>query len=172
MRIIGIPIHILNWVLITTSTGLAWATYAYFSPQKTGITLVDNTSDMFLAVAILLSICFISLTLLTFIYTLRFKDMTTISSSLFFLIWILMATATAVAWVSDTGVIPSNLTLQYDYSLPTAIMTSIALFFYSIYFILELYPFIRRMEIDNNKTKKVSKKVSGKGKKVSGKGKK
>lgn len=80
----------------------------------------------------------VALTIQVIFYTVQFRNMGAMSASLFFLEWILIAISTIVYWL-----ISNPTTVKDNYLLVGAITSTVALFLFTVYFGMEIYPFFQ-----------------------------
>jgi hypothetical protein len=154
-KFVGFPLSIIMWVLLAVSVGFCWAYFGEVHGKNKSFSgsdkqIIDNADTASLTASILSSIALVSLTIQMFSYTLQFRKMGPISASLFFIEWILIAVSTTVLWlISNPEQVKDN------YLLTGAITSTVALFLFTIYFGMEIYPFFQeKMILAEGKKKK------------------
>lgn len=139
----GIPLSIIMWILLAISVGFAWAYFNLLNQVKNDFSgdtgrIVDNAWSSMLTAAVLSTVALTALTIQVIFYTVQFRNMGAMSASLFFLEWILIAISTIVYWL-----ISNPTTVKDNYLLVGAITSTVALFLFTVYFGMEIYPFFQ-----------------------------
>lgn len=162
-KLLGIPFNVITWALLAVSVGFAWAYYRQIQTILDSTNEGDNyifaksTRTGWLVSAILSTVALAGLTLSVMFYTVQFRDMTAISASLFFFEWALITAATVVYWITSEleGV-------KKSYRVVGAITSTVALGLFTLYYIIEIYPFFEKYQKDMKKLRTMKAKQSKK----------
>jgi len=162
--LLGIPINIIAWILLVITTAFSWLYYSQINALRDTLgddKFIDSVYTLVFVSAIISTIALAGLTVSTAFYTAQFRDMGAISASLFFLEWIMIAIITALFWLT------TDVTNKYyQYRTIGAICSSVALVLFSVYYMMEIYPYFKSMEKGAKKKKAVNIKVKKLKKKI------
>lgn len=161
-KIAGVSFNFISWALILTSVVFSWLTYSNLKNADSTIPVSENQLKtavvMMLVISIIASIALFALTVSITSYTLRFKEMGPVAATLFFFEWILIAAAVVSLWLAPSKIeiydeFGNDIgTLTAKYQLAAAVTSTVALGLFTIYYLMEIFPYIAKQE-----TKKVTK---------------
>lgn len=141
MKYEGITFIVSLWIMLALAVAFSWTYFSQVNNVKDGNNdqVTDAAWNSTLVTSIISSVALLAVSMQFMFYTPQFKKMAPVGASLFFLAWLLMAATTAVSWLIAR---PEN--VNNNYLLVASVTSSVALLLFTIYFVNEVYPLIKK----------------------------